>query len=117
MRTYMRTGTHEFFLENICNICICITLALSGTAKIIKICLISKLFVNFFVDTTNAHVSVAVYVSRQPTCFVHVFRIAVRETYKSCGCFFFICIRARSRPRTAMSIQERMAELNNLLQR
>jgi hypothetical protein len=47
MRTYMRTGTHEFFLENICNICICITLALSGTAKIIKMCLISKLFVNF----------------------------------------------------------------------
>ena len=38
--------------------------------------------------TTNAHVSVAVYVSRQPTCLVYVFRVAVRETYKSCGCFF-----------------------------
>jgi hypothetical protein len=42
--------------------------------------------------TTNAHVSVAVYVSRQPTCLVYVFRVAVRETYKSCGCFVFICI-------------------------
>ena len=42
--------------------------------------------------TTNAHVSVAVYVSRQPTCLVYVFRVAVRETYKSCGCFFFIYV-------------------------
>ena len=44
--------------------------------------------------TANAHVSVAAYVSRQPTCLVYVFRVAVRETYKSCGCFVFICIRA-----------------------
>ena len=42
--------------------------------------------------TTNAHVSVAVYVSRQPTCLVYVFRVAVRETYKSCGCFVFLYV-------------------------
>ena len=44
---------------------------------------------NDFVDTTKAHVSVIGVVSRQPSCFVHVFRVAVRETNKSCGCFFF----------------------------
>ena len=42
--------------------------------------------------TTNAHVSVAVYVSRQPTCLVYVFRVAVRETYKSCGCYVVLYV-------------------------
>lgn len=63
MRTYMRTGTHEFFLENICNICICITLALwhcKDNKNLLDFQAFRQLLINLFRFTEQGYPSLVV---------------------------------------------------------